>query len=72
MYTIKNTKIEDITCDGNGAQLKTRTNKRYYCLLAKDDRVITKIVHSFDDENFILIKETVVITKLYVQILMFT
>ena len=27
MYTIKNAKIEDITCDGNGAYLKTRTNK---------------------------------------------
>ena len=26
MYTIKNAKIEDITCDGNGAYLKTRTN----------------------------------------------
>ena len=54
MYTIKNAKIEDITCDGNGAYLKTRTNKRYYCLLVKDGRVITKIVHSFDDENFYL------------------
>ena len=54
MYTIKNAKIEDITCDGNSAYLKTRTNKRYYCLLVKDGRVITKIVHSFDDENFYL------------------
>ena len=54
MYTIKNAKIEDITCDGNGAYLKTRTNKRYYCLLVKDGRVITKIVHSSDGENFYL------------------
>ena len=57
MYTIKNAKIEDITCDDNGAYLKTRktrTKKRYYSLLVKDGRVITKIVHSFDDENFYL------------------
>ena len=56
MYTIKNAKIEDITCDGNGAYLKTRTNKRYCCLLVKDGPVITKLftVHSFDDENFYL------------------
>ena len=27
MYTTKNAKIEDITCDGNGAYLNTRTNK---------------------------------------------
>ena len=51
MYTIKNAKTENITCDGNGAYLKTRTNKWYYCLLAKDGRIITKIVHSSDDEN---------------------
>ena len=54
MYTIKNAKIEDITCDGNSAYLKTTTNKRYYCLLVKDGRAITKILHSFDDENFYL------------------
>ena len=44
MYTIEKTKIKNITCHGKGAYLKTRTNKRYYCLLVKDDRVITKIV----------------------------
>ena len=54
MYTIKNAKIKNITCDDNGAYLKTRTNKRYYCLLVKDGRVITKIVHNSDNENFYL------------------
>ena len=52
MYTIKNAKIDSITCDGNSAYLKTRTNKRYYCLLVKGGHVITKILHSFNDENF--------------------
>ena len=54
MYTTKNVKIENITCDGNGAYLKARTNKRYYCLLVKNGCVITEIVHSSDNENFYL------------------
>ena len=54
IYTIKNAKIENITCHGNGAYLKRRTNKRDYCLLSKNRRVITKIGHSSDDENFYL------------------
>ena len=54
MYTIKNAKTENITCDGNGAYLKTRTNKWYYYLLVKDGGTITKIVHSSDDENIYL------------------
>ena len=41
-------------CDGNGAYLKTRTNKQYYCLLVKNGHVITKIVHSSNDGNFYL------------------
>ena len=41
MYTIKNAKIENITCDGNN-----------YCLLVKDGRVTQKIVHRSDNENF--------------------
>ena len=54
MYTIKNAKIENITCDGNGAYLKTRTNKWYYCLLVKNGHVINKNVHNSENENFYL------------------
>ena len=54
MYTIKNAKIEIITYDGNGAYLKGGTNKRYHCLLVKNGRVITKIVHSSGDQNLYL------------------
>ena len=59
VHTIKNAKNEDDSCNGSGAYLKTRINKRYHCLLVKDGRVITKII-------FILIKGTFMITKLYV------
>ena len=48
---IKNANTENITCDGSRAYLKTRTKKQYYCLLVKDDRVISKTVHSSNDEN---------------------
>ena len=47
---IKNANIEN-TCDGSRAYLKTRTKKLYYCLLVKDGRVISKTVHSSNDEN---------------------
>ena len=43
----------DATCNGNDRYLKTRTKKRYYCLLI-NGRVITKIVHSSDNGNFYL------------------
>ena len=52
LYTIKITKIENITCDGNGIYLKTRTNNQYCCLLVENCRVRRKIVHSSDNENF--------------------
>ena len=54
MNTIKNAKIEDITCDGNGACLKTRTKKRYYCLLVKDGPVINKNCSQFRQWKFYL------------------
>ena len=54
MNTIKNAKIENITCNGNVAYLKTRTNKRYYCLLLKNSRRSTKTVNRSDNENFYL------------------
>ena len=63
MHTKKNAKIENITCDGNGAYLETKTSERYYRLLVKDGCYMSKIVHNSDDE--ILIKGTVLITKQY-------
>ena len=54
MYTIKNAKIENITCDGDGAYLQTKTSKWYHRLLVKDGRYMSKIVHSSGDENFYL------------------
>ena len=53
MNTIKNVKIENITCNGNVAYLKTRTNRRYYCLLLKNSSGIYENCSQFRQRKFL-------------------
>lgn len=49
MYTIKSKKIEDVTCDDNGAYLKPRNAKKLYYVKISGDSVSANCVHKLGD-----------------------
>lgn len=50
VYTIKNCRLENITCDDNGAYVNNNSNKKlYYVNICEGGDVDIKIVHKVDD-----------------------
>ena len=49
MYTIRNKKLEDVTCDDNGAYLKPRNAKKLYYVKISGDSLTTNCVHKIGD-----------------------
>jgi len=45
MYTIKDKKLEDVTCDDNGAYLKPRNAKKFYYVKMPGDSLTANCVH---------------------------